>query len=176
MMLLLRPPAARCELRGIAKPAALNDQAFREQSDPLAPPGRRGGCWPTSQLRFSGIRFGANDGTRAFGANDRSCGRRRGRAQRVSATGHRQRAASKDQQIRVFPHARARRASRARGSCLDGRGRIAASWLHGVYLNGHTSRACEAEPSDALRQHSDPHSGQEPRCGCRATSPPPIPF
>jgi hypothetical protein len=31
MMLLLRPPAARCELRGIAKPAALNDQGFRDR-------------------------------------------------------------------------------------------------------------------------------------------------
>ena len=34
MMLLLRPPAARCELRGIAKPAALKDQAFRDGSLP----------------------------------------------------------------------------------------------------------------------------------------------
>jgi hypothetical protein len=37
MMLLLRPPAARCELRGIAKPAALKDQEFRAALVLLAP-------------------------------------------------------------------------------------------------------------------------------------------
>ena len=36
---------------------------------------RLGSGRPTSQLRLSGIRFGANAGARAFGANDRSCGR-----------------------------------------------------------------------------------------------------
>jgi hypothetical protein len=32
------------------------------------------------------------------------------------------------------------------------------------------SRAREAEPSDALRQQSDPHLAPAPRCGRRATS------
>jgi len=43
--------------------------ATRDQTDPLAPPGRGCGCWPTSQFRFCGIRLEANDGARAFGAN-----------------------------------------------------------------------------------------------------------
>jgi hypothetical protein len=42
----------------------------------LEPPGRRCGCWPMSptigNFFFADFRFGANDGARAFGANDRS--------------------------------------------------------------------------------------------------------
>ncbi len=59
----------------------------RGRPEPRAPPAGRpairptrcrrlGSGRPTSQLRLSGIRFGANAGARAFGANDRSCGRR----------------------------------------------------------------------------------------------------
>jgi hypothetical protein len=74
LMMMLRPPAAQ-SYGVIAKHAALKERQFIGDPlalDRLAPPaGRR------RRFHFSEIRFGANDGARAFGANDRSCGRRR---------------------------------------------------------------------------------------------------
>ena len=85
-----------------AEPSA----ALRQQSDPLGPPGRRYGGRPPAQLRFSGIGWGR---TLELGRLEhRSCGCRGaggagavGGAGELSAfqiRGHRQRAASKDQQ------------------------------------------------------------------------------
>jgi hypothetical protein len=54
-------------------------RATRDQADPLAPAGRR----------FGNFVFGANDGARAFAANDRSCGRR-GAGRALGGTGYRQ--------------------------------------------------------------------------------------
>jgi hypothetical protein len=55
--------------------------ALRHQTDP--PP--RCGCRPTSPISFLQFRFGANDGARAFGANDHeAAGAARGSARAVS--------------------------------------------------------------------------------------------
>jgi len=96
MMMLLRPPAARFSYRVIAKQAALNDQRFRAPSrvPPLYPLsrahegragmsavdsatcwGRLGGAVAAGRRRpfvlaKCGIRFGADDGARAIGADD----------------------------------------------------------------------------------------------------------
>ena len=63
-----------CDITGDTDPFSRSSLSIGEPlaPDPLAPPaGRR------RRFHFTEIRFGANDGARAFGANDRSCGRRR---------------------------------------------------------------------------------------------------
>ena len=95
--MMMRPRAARFSPRGHRQQAALNDQRFDHSVNPAGANSSRarGGAerrapaaelpairptrwrrparlrlWPTSQFSsFSGIRFGANDGARAFGAN-----------------------------------------------------------------------------------------------------------
>ena len=57
-IIIMRPAGTRRELRGHRQRAASKDQRRRLQRD------------PPSRLRFSGIRFGANDGARAFAAID----------------------------------------------------------------------------------------------------------
>ena len=96
--IMLPPPAARWDLRGIAKQAALKDQRYRAPSTLLAPNPRARGARRASDVgprsdphsagqqsdprsgRPAGAGWAALRQFRFWGANDRSCCRRRPRA------------------------------------------------------------------------------------------------
>ena len=122
-------------------PATLVSRATRNQTDPLAPLGRRCGCWPPSPF----LEFGLGAGAAAAAPDSMVWSAAPG--ERSEVRGLRQRPARNRTDTRAaFALARA----------TGGTERSAEKGPRSPLWRVFPARAREAEPSDALRQQTDP--------------------